>query len=261
MITFRSAVGSDVGLERSVNEDSVYASKHLVAVADGMGGQAGGDVASSIVIECLARMDRSRNRILLADLQEAVEKANRKIHKTAERDPRLTGLGSTLTAMSIEGRRMSLAHIGDSRAYVFRNGRLRQLTVDHTYVQGLVDDGRITLEQAAEHPDRSALTRVLNGRKGSRPDLFVHNARPLDRYLLCTDGLSGLVDEREIEQLIALQSPETVVRQLIELAREQGGPDNITCVVADAVDSDRAGFDRSAVVKLGAVATLRPGDG
>lgn len=258
MITFRYAAGSDIGLERSVNEDSAYASKHLAAVADGMGGRAAGDLASAIVIETLARMDRSRNRIMFGDLQEAVEKANTKLRKATVRDSRLTGMGSTLTAMAVDGKRITLAHIGDSRAYAFRDGRLFQLTNDHTYVQRLIEDGRITEEEAAQHPDRSALVKVLNGNKGARPDLSVHSARRDDRFLLCSDGLSSVVSQEEIERLITLQSPEAVVRQLIELAREKGGPDNITCVVADAVDTDRAGFDRSAVVTLGAISAIRP---
>lgn len=254
MLTFRSAVGSDIGLERSMNEDSAYASNRLVAVADGMGGCAGGDIASSIVIDCLARMDRSRDRILFADLRDAANKANHKFRSVVLRDPELAGLGTTLTAMSIEGKQITLAHIGDSRAYVVREGRLVQLTVDHTYVQLLIEEGRISVDEAATHPDRSALVRVLNGNKTARPDVSVHTVQPGDRFLLCSDGLSGVVHPAEIEQLLVLPSPQMVVRQLIERARQLGGPDNITCVVADAVDSGRAKYDPSTVVALGAVA-------
>lgn len=259
MITFRCAAGSDVGLERSVNEDSAYVSRRLVAVADGMGGHARGDIASAIVIECVARMDRSCDRILGGDLQDAVRKANRKLRDTTARDSRLTGMGSTLTALSTDGRRITLTHIGDSRAYVFRNGRLTQLTDDHTYVQRLVEDGRITTDQATYHPQRSSLLRVLNGGKMSRADISVHAARPADRYLLCSDGLSGVVSQPEMEQVVALQPAEFAVRRLVGLAREQGAPDNITCVIADAVESAHASYDRATVVTLGAVAALRPG--
>lgn len=259
MITLRCAAGSDVGLERSVNEDSAYVSRRLAAVADGMGGHARGDIASAVVIESIARMDRSCDRILGGDLQDAVRKANRKIASTTARDSRLTGMGSTLTALSTDGRRITLTHIGDSRAYVFRNGRLIQLTEDHTYVQRLVEDGRITTDQATYHPQRSALLRVLNGGKMSRADISVHAARPADRYLLCSDGLSGVLSEQQMVQVIASQPAEFVVRQLIGLAREEGGPDNITCIVADAVESDNISYDRATVVTLGAVTTLRPG--
>lgn len=238
-----------------MNEDSAYASNRLVAVADGMGGCAGGDIASSIVIECLARMDRSRDRILFADLRDAANKANQKFRSVVDRDPELAGLGTTMTAISIEGKQITLAHIGDSRAYIFRDGRLIQLTVDHTYVQLLVEEGRLSPAEAATHPDRNALVRVLNGNRSARPDVSVHNILPTDRFLLCSDGLSGVVPPAEIEQLLTLQPAQAAVRQLIERARQYGGPDNITCVVSDTVDSGRAKFDPSSVITLGAVAT------
>jgi serine/threonine protein phosphatase PrpC len=260
LLSFRSAVGSDTGLERSVNEDSVYASKRLVAVADGMGGRAAGDVASSIAIECLARTDRalSQNPVLLSDLQEAAEKANARLRSAVARNPRLTGMGTTLTAMSLSGERIMLAHIGDSRAYGFRDGRLTQLTLDHTYVQWLVDEGQLPAAEAAEFQDQSTLVRVLNGEKTARPDLSVHNARPGDRFLLCSDGLSGVVDPQDIGATMGWGSPSAVTRQLIELACAQGGPDNITCVVADVIESEQKRFDGSDVVTLGAVSALRP---
>jgi PPM family protein phosphatase len=256
---FRAAVGSDTGLVRSVNEDSAYASNRLVAVADGMGGRAAGDVASAVVIEALAQVDRFRDLVTLVDMQDAVNRSNRKIYKAVAQNSRLSGMGSTLTAMAIEGHRVSVAHIGDSRAYAFRDGRLVQLTADHTYVQRLIDEGQITEAEAEEHPDRSILLKVLNGGKIARPDLSVHNVRPGDRFLLCSDGLSGVVHQEEIETLIKLAPPEMVVRQLIEAARALGGPDNITCIVAETVESDRWwGLDKSTVVMLGAVAALRP---
>ncbi|TDE21351.1 protein phosphatase 2C domain-containing protein [Actinomadura sp. 6K520] len=238
MFTFRHAAGSDVGLRRQTNQDSALASDRLLAVADGMGGHAGGDVASSIAINCLARMDRSLDATPMAALEQAVEAAGRGLRKNVTRSPALAGMGTTLTAILLDRRRIALAHIGDSRAYLLRSGRLHRLTTDHTMVHSLVQDGHITAEEAARHSHRSVLTRALDAISAAKPDLSMHDVQPADRYLLCSDGLSGTVPEDRLRNVLAdCADPAIAVQELINAAYLQGAPDNVTCVVADVHDT------------------------
>jgi PPM family protein phosphatase len=241
-LALRYAVRSDVGLLREGNEDSAYAGPRLLAVADGMGGHAAGEVASAVAISVLTGLDEDLPPSELLDaLAEAVTKANDILHKMVAADPSVGGMGTTLTAMLWSGTKVALCHIGDSRAYLLSGGELQQITHDHTLVQSLVDDGRISPAEAATHPQRSLLLRALDGSNEVEPDLSLREAQVGDRYLLCSDGLSGVVDEPTLHRTLAtVAEPDDAVRQLVELAIQGGGPDNITCIVADVVDSATA---------------------
>ena len=237
-LVLRYAARSDVGLVRSNNEDSVYAGARLLALADGMGGHAAGEVASQLVIAALAHLDDDEpGGDLLAKLDAAIRSGNSAIAAQVEMEPDLEGMGTTLTAILFAGNRIGLAHIGDSRGYLLRDGELTQITKDDTFVQTLVDEGRITREEAHSHPQRSLIMRALTGHE-VEPTLTMREVRTGDRYLLCSDGLSDPVSDETI--LDALQIPDVTdsADRLIELALRGGGPDNVTVVVADVVDYD-----------------------
>ncbi len=238
-LALRYAVRSDVGLLREGNEDSAYAGPRLLAIADGMGGHAAGEVASAVAISALAGLDHDMpGGDLLDSLAAAVAAANATLHEMSAADPAVEGMGTTLTAMLWQDARVALCHIGDSRAYLLRDGDFYQITRDHTLVQSLVDDGRLTPEAAATHPQRSLLLRALDGRTEAEPDLSIREVRVGDRYLLCSDGLSDVVTEQTLHKtLVTITSPDDAVIQLIELAIRSGGPDNITCIVADVIDT------------------------
>jgi PPM family protein phosphatase len=233
------AVRSDVGLLREGNEDSAYAGPRLLAVADGMGGHAAGEVASALTIASMAELDSSQpGGDMLKALASAVATANARLQEKILANPAIEGMGTTLTALLWSDGHAAVCHIGDSRGYLLREGELYQITHDHTLVQSLVDEGRISADDVSTHPQRSLLLRALDGRSIAEPDLSVHDGLPGDRYLLCSDGLSGVVsDEILRDTLAAFADPDAATRQLIELAIDGGGPDNITCIVADVVDA------------------------
>src|SRR4249920_2976537 len=238
-LVLRYAVRSDVGLLREGNEDSAYAGPRLLAVADGMGGHAAGEVASSLTIASMAKLDSEPpGGDMLAELSSAVAAANARLQEMIVANPAVEGMGTTLTALFWSDGHAAVCHIGDSRGYLLREGELYQITHDHTLVQSLVDEGRISADDVSTHPQRSLLLRALDGRSVAEPDLSVHDAQPGDRYLLCSDGLSGGVSDETLREAMAtIEAPEAVTRQLIELALHGGGPDNITCIVADVVDT------------------------
>ncbi|MBO0877474.1 MAG: serine/threonine-protein phosphatase, partial [Pseudonocardia sp.] len=241
-LALRYAVRSDVGLLREGNEDSAYAGPHLLAVADGMGGHAAGEVASAATITTMAALDRDQvGGDLAGKLADAVASANMRLQELIIADPATEGMGTTLTAILWAEGHAALCHIGDSRAYLLRDGQFYQITHDHTLVQSLVDEGKITEEDIATHPHRSLLLRALDGRTVAEPDLSVHETMPGDRYLLCSDGLSGVVTEQTLHQTLrSAWDPDKAAIQLIELAIKGGGPDNITCIVADVIDTATA---------------------
>jgi len=236
------AVRSDVGLLREGNEDSAYAGPRLLAVADGMGGHAAGEVASALTIASMAELDSSQpGGDMLKALAAAVAAANARLQEKILANPAVEGMGTTLTALLWSDGHAAVCHIGDSRGYLLREGELYQITHDHTLVQSLVDEGRISADDVSTHPQRSLLLRALDGRSVAEPDLSVHDGLPGDRYLLCSDGLSGVVsDETLRDALSTVTDPDAATRQLIELAIDGGGPDNITCIVADVVDTATA---------------------
>jgi PPM family protein phosphatase len=238
-LTLRYAARSDRGLIRDGNQDSVYAGPRLLAVADGMGGMAAGDVASNVVIAAMAPLDEDVPGDALVDaLRSAVETANQQLRDAVDNNPALEGMGTTLTAMLFSGTKFGMVHVGDSRAYLQRDGEFVQVTKDDTYVQMLVDEGRISAEEASSHPQRSLLTRALDGRDID-PEYSVRQALPGDRYMLCSDGLSGVVSAETIAQTMReYVDPAQCVDRLVQLALRGGGPDNVTVIVADVTDQD-----------------------
>ncbi|HEU0131241.1 MAG TPA: Stp1/IreP family PP2C-type Ser/Thr phosphatase [Mycobacteriales bacterium] len=242
-LSWRYAAASDVGLLRDGNEDAAFAGRRLLAVADGMGGHAAGEVASAAVIAALEQLDELG--VDAGDpreaLQDAVREANANLRDMVAADAELHGMGTTVTAVLTDGDAAWLAHVGDSRAYLLREGELRQLTRDHTFVQQLVDEGRIRREDVSTHPQRNVIMRALDGREGLELDLERLEVRPGDRLLLCSDGLSGVVTDDSLAAVLGDSSPEEAVQRLVDLALRGGGPDNITCIVADAVDAPGAG--------------------
>lgn len=237
-LVLRYAARSDRGLVRANNEDSVYAGARLLALADGMGGHAAGEVASQLVIAALAHLDDDEpGGDLLGKLDSAVREGNSAIAAHVEADPELEGMGTTLTAILFAGNRLGLVHIGDSRGYMMRDGELTQITKDDTFVQTLVDEGRITAEEAHSHPQRSLIMRALTGHE-VEPTLIMREARAGDRYLLCSDGLSDPVSQETIAEALRIKDVAESADRLIELALRGGGPDNVTVVVADVVDYD-----------------------
>ncbi|MFE4368482.1 PP2C family protein-serine/threonine phosphatase [Streptomyces sp. NPDC056835] len=259
-LSLRFAAGSHKGMIREGNEDSGYAGPRLLAIADGMGGQAAGEVASSEVISTLVQLDDDvPGSDLLTSLGTAVQRANDQLRVMVEEDPQLEGMGTTLTALLWTGQRLGLVHVGDSRAYLLRDGVLTQITQDHTWVQRLVDEGRITEEEATTHPQRSLLMRALGSGDHVEPDLSIREVRAGDRYLICSDGLSGVVSHQTMEETLAsYQGPQETIQALIQLALRGGGPDNITCIVADVLDVESndtlAGQLNDTPVVVGAVA-------
>lgn len=239
-LILRFAAGSDVGLLRDGNEDSAYAGPHLLVVADGMGGAAAGEVASSVVVAALSRLDEDDpGGDLIAVLEQQIQRAEQQLGALVDAQPGLAGMGTTVTAALRSGSRLGLLHIGDSRGYLLRDGRLEPITHDHTLVQSLVDAGRLTAEEARTHPQRNVITRSLDGAHHVQPDLSVREVRDGDRLLLCSDGLSGVVSGETLEVTLAeAPDPDHAVDELIALALKAGGPDNITCIVADVVQTD-----------------------
>ncbi|PND58649.1 serine/threonine protein phosphatase [Mycobacterium sp. ENV421] len=240
-LVLRYAARSDRGLVRANNEDSVYAGARLLALADGMGGHAAGEVASQLVIAALAHLDDDEpGGDLLSKLDSAVRDGNTAIAAHVELEPELEGMGTTLTAILFAGNRLGLVHIGDSRGYLLRDGELTQITKDDTFVQTLVDEGRITAEEAHSHPQRSLIMRALTGHE-VEPTLIMREAKEGDRYLLCSDGLSDPVSQETILEALQIDDVAESADRLIELALRGGGPDNVTVVVADVVDHDYGG--------------------
>jgi PPM family protein phosphatase len=235
----RYAAISDRGVVRQGNQDSVFAGPHFIAVADGMGGMAAGDLASAIVINTVARLDVPPPADSVVDeLADAVADANRAIRRQVADDPQKEGMGTTLTALWFDGEWFNLVHIGDSRAYRLREGGFEQITVDDTYVQMLVDEGRITAEEAERHPQRSLLLRAL-GAAEVEPAFQTIKGVPGDRLVLCSDGLSGPVSDADIARTLQnAATPQEAAETLVQQALDAGAPDNVTVLVADVVTED-----------------------
>jgi protein phosphatase len=236
VLSLRYAVRSDLGLVRGNNEDSVYAGPRLLAIADGMGGHAAGEVASKIVIGTMEPLDDDRvPGDLIAALRGAVFEANHRIADAVEHDGELDGMGTTLTALRFAGSQVALVHVGDSRAYLLRDSTLTQITHDDTYVQYLVDTGKLTEDEAKDHPRKSVILRALRGAEVD-PDVSIRESHAGDRYLLCSDGLSDVVSVETMAEALRIPDPQECADRLVELALRSGGPDNVTVIVADVVD-------------------------
>lgn len=251
-LALRYVAHSEIGLVRKNNQDSAYASPTMLVVADGMGGAAAGDLASAVAIRELRNVDGGHTaEDMLTALEAAITNAGEQISDLIQSDPALDGMGSTVCGLMFDGTSLGIANIGDSRAYRFRDGVLTRLTRDHSWVQTLVDEGRITEAEALEHPHRSLILRVINGQPQHVPDLELAEAREGDRLLICSDGLCGMVTDAAIQAHLTGER-EQVLDELVGLAHAAGGQDNITIIVADIVDGERTG---EAEV-LGSAATL-----
>jgi PPM family protein phosphatase len=234
----RTRVGAttDIGQVREGNEDAILINDPLYAVADGMGGHRGGEVASNLALQTVEQMFAQRQ----GTLTEQVERANRAVFERSQSDRDVSGMGTTLTAALIEGGAVRLAHVGDSRAYLFRGGKLQLLTEDHTLVHRMVVEGEITETEAENHPHRSVLTRALGVEGDVRVDETKVEVGDGDRLLLCTDGLTGMLSEDEIESILQdVRDPQEAVDRLVREANRAGGIDNITAVIVDFTEDGR----------------------
>ena len=231
---------SDRGLVRDNNEDSAYAGPHLLLLADGMGGHAAGEIASQLMVEHMEHLDREpEGADTLALLGAAADDANASISDSVKEHPEQDGMGTTLTALMFDGENMGLIHVGDSRGYRLRDGELTQITEDDTFVQSLVNEGKLQPEDVSSHPQKSLILKAYTGRP-VEPYLELLPVKAGDRFMLCSDGLSDPVTHSTMESTLSEGTPEEAAARLIELALRSGGPDNVTVVVADVVDADDA---------------------
>jgi PPM family protein phosphatase len=239
MLTMRCALRSDVG-RRGNNEDAAFGTGRLAAVADGVGGASAGEVASRMVIDAMAGLDKRRvSRNLDEELRDAIGQANRMLRFMVDAQPDLAGMGTTLTAVALSNAGEYLvANVGDSRTYLYRDGALRQLTHDQSFVQMLVDSGAISGEEARDHPQRSVVLDALNGQDREAPGIRRYPARAGDRLLLCSDGLSDALPDDAAAELLEASSRDLAAERLVAAALERGARDNVTVLVADVVVSD-----------------------
>ena len=252
-LTLSYVARSEIGLVRKNNQDSAYVSPTMLMVADGMGGAAAGDLASAVAIDELRDSDADfRESDMLEVAAAAIGRANERIRELVALDPSLDGMGTTVCGLLFDGERLAVANIGDSRGYRLRDGHFERITRDHSWVQTLVDDGRITEAEALVHPHRSLILKVLNGQSSHQPDLEMSDIKLGDRYLICSDGLCGMVTDAAIEQVVGGDDPEQVVEELIRIAYAEGGLDNITIILADVVDDGEPG----PVMVLGAASEI-----
>ena len=250
-LAVRYSAMSDVGRVRSNNQDSGFAGSHLLMVADGMGGAAAGDLASAVTVQTMRRIDQTPPEDMLEALAGAIQRANVKLSEIIDEDPDVEGMGTTVTAMLFDGGQVALAHIGDSRAYLLRDGELSQLTRDHTFVQGLVDEGRLSAEEARTHPHRNLIMKVLDGRHEVEPDLTLLEVRPGDRVLICSDGLTGVLGADAVRETMTRGSPDSCALALVNAALDGDANDNVTCVVFDVVDAGTPVDQDSAAASVG----------
>ena len=262
-IALRYAARSDLGLgPKSRNEDSGYAGPNLLVLADGMGGHAAGDVASSMIVGELAPLDEED---VTADqavplLEEALHSANAKLTRAMRENADLAGMGSTTIVMLRTGNKLAMAHIGDSRAFMLRGETFSQITKDHSFVQQLIDEGRISREEAGTHPQRSVVTRVMTGQPDDEPDTSLREAKIGDRFLLCSDGLSDFVGADVIEEILReARTPDDAADRCIEVALKASTRDNVTVIVAEVVDADGDDLPVTVPQVVGAAAKRLPG--
>lgn len=237
--SLRYAALSDVGRVRRDNQDSGYAGQHLLVVADGVGGAARGDIASSVAVEAIRKLDVPPGNDALSTVAATIHLAHDRLAEIAEAHPDLDGTSTTVTAAIFDGTQLLVGHVGDSRAYLLRDGVLRQLTSDHTLVQSLVDEGRITEEEARVHPHRNLILRAVDGVHEPEPDLFGVPVQAGDRVLLCSDGCAGVLDSAALTARLAGEPLTDVAARLVTASLDAGSSDNVTVVVADVVDGEQ----------------------
>jgi serine/threonine protein phosphatase PrpC len=235
-LTYRYVALTDTGLRRADNEDSGYASDRLLVIADGMGGAAAGEIASSETLNVIRQLDRDLDVDAIDALDRAVNDANKRLAQIIAQDPSVEGMGTTLDALLWDGEKFAFAHIGDSRVYRLRRGELQQLSTDHTFVQSLIDEGRISAAEARVHPHRSLILRAMLGRDDNGADLSWVQPQLGDRYLLCSDGLSDMVEDAAIARALGAETIDMAATDLIRLALEGGGVDNVTVVISEFVE-------------------------
>ncbi len=245
---------SDVGRVRRENQDSGYAGPWLLTVCDGVGGAVRGDLASSTAVQALRKLDQEPDEDILGQVAGAVHRADDRIAELVEEDPALNGTSTTATVALFDGARFGIGHIGDSRAYLYRRGELRQLTQDHTFVQSLIDEGRITEEQSRTHPHRNLILKALDGVRHEEPDLFEFPAEVGDRILLCSDGASGSLSHEKMADILSGGTPDFAAVELVRASLEAGSTDNVTCIVADVADEPPS--DELVPLLVGAAADL-----
>jgi PPM family protein phosphatase len=242
---------SHVGVVREGNEDSLFAGHQLLAVADGVGGSAYGEVASATIVSVFAPLNDLPPESIddpLAVLRGAVTTANDRLREMTERDPKLAGMGTTLTALLWVQQQLGMVQVGDSRAYRLRGGAFEQISRDQTFVQMLVDEGRITSDQAINHPQRNVILNAMDGRDDVVPVLDLLDPQAGDRYLLCSDGLSDYVAVADIAAAMAEADPQPTCERLVTLALDAGAPDNVSCIVAVLLDHEPPADDRLPIV-------------
>jgi protein phosphatase len=250
-LSLRYAALSDVGRVRKNNQDSGFASPHLLMIADGVGGAARGDIASSTAVQILRRLDAPPPEDMQEALAGAIHRTHDRLAELVDEDPELDGTSTTITAALFDGVKIAVGHVGDSRGYLLREGTLSQLTKDHTFVQSLIDEGRITEEESRTHPHRNLILRAVDGVHDTDPDLFYVELAPGDRILLCSDGCSGVLDADRIADILGTGSVDYAVVELVRASLEAGSTDNVTAVVADVVDEASAAPDTGAAATTG----------
>jgi len=247
---------SDVGRVRKDNQDSGYAGPWLLSVCDGVGGAARGDIASATAIQQLRKLDEPPTEDLLGQVAGALHRAHDRIGELVDEDPSLNGTSTTATVALFDGTRLGMGHVGDSRAYLYRSGEITQLTKDHTFVQSLIDEGRITEEDARVHPHRNLILKALDGIHETEPDLFHIGLAAGDRVLLCSDGASGVLDDGRLADILSTGGPDFAAVELVRASLEAGSSDNVSCIVADVVDGSTP-VDSDEPILVGAAAELR----
>jgi len=258
-LSLRYAALSDLGRYRKDNQDSGYAGEHLLVIADGVGGAAYGDVASHTAVQIMRRLDEPPTGDLLEALAGAIHRVHDRLGELVEQDPELDGTSTTITAGLFDGSRIGVAHLGDSRAYLLRGGEIRQITKDHTFVQTLVDEGRISEEESRSHPHRNLILRAVDGVHDTEPDLFYTDLEVGDRLLFCSDGCSGVLDDARMTEVLGAGGVDFAAGELVRTSLDLGTTDNVTVVVADVVDGstppdpDAAAAGGSMVVGAAAV--------
>ncbi len=253
---------SDVGRVRKDNQDSGYAGPWLLAVCDGVGGAARGDIASSTAIHELRTLDTAPTDTELLDrITKEMHEAHVRIGRLVDAEPDLNGTSTTATVALFDGSRVGIGHVGDSRGYLFRDGELSQLTTDHTFVQSLIDEGRITEVEARVHPHRNLILKALDGIHEAEPDLFMLELVPGDRLFLCSDGACGVLDDGRLADVLSMGTPDYAAVELVRASLEAGSSDNVTCIVADVVTEEAAAADPAygglEPMLVGAAAELR----